>query len=206
MDKKDKNKYNPISNTKLGKFTKKMSAFKKAYQEQETELKKYWLYNETVKDLEQAEIELFKTRKELEDLKRNFRNFYEKLQPKNLKEKIEDTESYTFNCDLNRSKLSDLYNELNSYFDCDLDDFINLFSENISVYIHIKNDVKITDVMRVFYFLFDEKIIKNKNWQSVIYNSECLIYKSKPLDIGQVQRACTNARNTHGKSEINIQL
>lgn len=184
-----------IANTPIFKHFEKLQNIFSDWEQQEKELKEYPLYNLTVDELKQTEKELLNTQTELENIKKEFRAMYDKLQPKPIT-KTPPMKYYSFNCDLSRFGLRKLHTDLSVFFDCNFEDFINIFSEDIRTFIIIKEGVKLVDVVRVFVELYERKDIKNKNWQSVIYNSECILYKDKPLTKKQLKNANHTARQS----------
>lgn len=168
------------------------------YQQQENELKDYWLYNLVVDDLEQKTKQFEEVKKELETLKAGFNKFYQQTQNTNPSKPIKtvdnsETKKLSLNSTLSTIQIKTLEKEIfNKMFEYSNEqDVFNFFSENISTQLTINPLFKIIDIVHFLSNLHDEKHILNKRWANIISETKSIIYDGKPLTIKQISTAKT---------------
>lgn len=185
-----------IGGNQLFEWAQSMGAKAKEYQRQETELKKYWLYNETVKDLELLEQEKKDLQKEIEHIKKGFNKLYSHIS--NIDTSTNDIptlKAYSLECDYSRPKINTLllpvFNEL---FECSESDVIDILSENITTQITAKPNIKLVEIVYFFGLLKKEKIINTSQLANVLGKSKCMVWRNKPITAKQITDATNDLK------------
>ncbi len=146
-----------------------------------------------------------------------FENWHLTLYKRKLKElpkiksnpntKATKNKNYSFDCTLNKNQIEYLYtNYFSIYFDCNKEDIINLFSNNITKKIKTikkqKRGNKQIDIVYFFSELKNSGIIRSALWQSVIDKTGCIIIQNKPLTSGQITTSKRDIRTSFSNETV----
>lgn len=178
---------------RINELEKNLLEFVKNWERQETELRKYPLYNKILKELELKE-------NELKEIKTQFNKLHKTINEIDLpKTKQPKINNYSLACDYSVFKIKTmLFPLFKTLFVCEEIEIINLLSENITTQIKAKHDTKLKQIVYFFDWLKDENHFKARNYTSIIANSKCIIWNNSTITSQQIK----DARKDYKKSGI----
>lgn len=167
---------------RINELEKNLLEFVKNWERQETELKKYPLYNKILSELEQKEAELKKIKFQFNKLHHTINNI--DFQKPKTKRKY-----YSLECDYSAFKIKDmLFPLFEKLFICNENQIVNLLSENITTQIITKPNFKLKDVVYFLDWLKRNNHIKTSQLPKNIGDTKCVIWNNKPLTSRQITK------------------
>ena len=120
---------------------------------------------------------------------------------------IKKDKKYSFDSTLNKPQIEYLYtNYFSIYFDCNKEDIINLFSDNITTKIKTittsKRGNKQIDIVYFFSELKNNGFIRSTFWKDAINRTECIIIQNKPLTSTQITTSKNDIRKSYSNETV----
>lgn len=125
----------------------------------------------------------------------------------NNEKNVSKKTKYTFESNLSTFQINYLYtNYFSIYFDCNKEDIINLFSDNITTKIKTKpkreRGNKQIDIVYFFLELKNNGFIRSTFWKNAIDKTGCIIIQNKPLTSGQITTSKNDIRESFSNTTV----